>query len=110
MGEVVLARNFAKILSKLYDDTSIISTIDERRGKPSLSDWERQRSDVTFCRNEGELTCHLKSELRCKPHADVHFVNASIQSYPEAIWRSLLTFVCNHRSRATFILYIAAGS
>ncbi|MBS7612451.1 glycosyltransferase family 4 protein [Candidatus Bathyarchaeota archaeon] len=77
MGEVVLARNFAKVLMRFYDDISVFSTIDEKRGPYDLPDVE-QCFDIKYYRNEEELRVAVLNELNGKFHVDIHFINASL--------------------------------
>jgi glycosyltransferase involved in cell wall biosynthesis len=80
MGEVVLARNFVNILAKLYDNMSVFSTVDERRGPMDSSDSEL-RFQTKYYRDELELRVVVSSELSIRSQADVHLINASLTRF-----------------------------
>jgi len=77
MGEVVLARNFARVLMRLYDDISVFSAMDEKRGPYDLPDVE-QCFSIKCYHSEEELRVAVLNELNSKPPVDIHFINASL--------------------------------
>jgi len=80
MGEVVLARNFTKILAELYDEVSVYSTIDEIRGSSEGLDAKPQFA-IKFYSNEGRLRNAILNELSRNPHLDVHLINTSLVKF-----------------------------
>ena len=85
MGEVVLARNLASVLTKLYSDTHIFSTIDGRRGLSNASDF-KPHFDIRYHRSEKSLKITVLEEL--DPHVDIHFINASFLKFFNIIKKS----------------------
>jgi hypothetical protein len=55
MGEAVLARNFARLLMRLYDDISVLSTIDERRGTLEDLNAGVHELKIKYFHSENEL-------------------------------------------------------
>ena len=77
MGEAVLARNFAKVLMKIYDELSIISTIDERRGF-SHEFCKSEQFNVKFYSSKEELRAVLSNKSSSESKIAVHFLNSSL--------------------------------
>ncbi|MHA1711867.1 MAG: glycosyltransferase family 4 protein, partial [Candidatus Freyarchaeota archaeon] len=80
MGEVVLAKNFTKILTELYDEVSVYSTIDKVRGSSEGLDAELQ-FDIKFYSDEGRLRNAVLNELGRSPRSDVHLINTSLAKF-----------------------------
>ena len=80
MGEVVLARNFTKILTELYDEVSVYSTIDRVRGSSEGLDAKPQ-FDIEFRPDEGTLKNAVLNELSRSPRSDVHLINISLAKF-----------------------------
>jgi len=91
MGEVVLARNFVSILAKLYDDISVFSTVDERRGPSNVSDSELQFR-VKYYYNEEELRSAALRALNTERQADFHIINASLMRFLSLVKKARKTF------------------
>jgi len=88
MGEVVLARNFTKVLMRLYGDINVFSTIDEKRGCIDTSNAEMCGFKVKFFHNKDELRSALVSKLNYKPQVDVHFINAPLAKFLNIVRRA----------------------
>lgn len=84
MGEVVLARNFAKILMGLYDDVSLFSTVDVKRGLPSFSEAEGY-FNVRYFYDEEKMKASVLRELNDHSLIEVHFINASLMKFLSVI-------------------------
>jgi glycosyltransferase involved in cell wall biosynthesis len=79
MGEVVLAKNFSKILSQIYGEIQIYSTIDNVRG--SSPEHNKSELKATFFDSKKDLNASMVDYLRRNSRVDVHFINASLASF-----------------------------
>jgi glycosyltransferase involved in cell wall biosynthesis len=93
MGEVVLARNFVRILSSLYETVKILSTVDTARGSADSPINDTGTVGLRFCSNEQELRRGLAGELIQNHQADVHFINASLLEFLGLIPRARRTYL-----------------
>lgn len=84
MGEVVLARNFAKILVRLYDDTAIFSTVDAKHGLPSFNETGKYLN-VKYFHDEGKLKAAVLNELSDDSRVDIHFINTPLIKFLDVI-------------------------
>ncbi|MEM2741064.1 MAG: glycosyltransferase [Nitrososphaeria archaeon] len=82
-GEGVLSRNFTRLLANLYDELTILSAIDAKRGKPDLSGLKDL--DIKYISKPKELRRFIKAHDT--PSTDVHFLNMSLMSYPKVLLR-----------------------
>jgi|UniRef100_A0A7J3SKQ6 glycosyltransferase involved in cell wall biosynthesis len=80
MGEVVLARNFTKILAELYDEVNVFSTIDEVRGSSEGLDI-KPPFDIKFYSDEERLKIAVLDELSSNPYVDIHLINTSLVKF-----------------------------
>jgi len=80
MGEVVLARNFTKILAELYNEVSVFSTVDEVRGSSEGLDTNPP-FDIKFYSDEERLKNAVLDELSSNPYIDVHLINISLAEF-----------------------------
>jgi glycosyltransferase involved in cell wall biosynthesis len=80
MGEVVLARNFTKILAELYDEINIFSTIDVVRGSSKGLDI-KPPFDIKFYSDEERLKVAVLDELSSNHRIDFHLINASLVKF-----------------------------
>jgi glycosyltransferase involved in cell wall biosynthesis len=83
MGEVVLARNFTKILAKLYDEVSVFSTVDEVRGSSEDLDI-KPPFDIKFYSDEEKLKIAVLDELSSNSYIDIHLINTSLVKFLNA--------------------------
>jgi glycosyltransferase involved in cell wall biosynthesis len=80
MGEVVLARNFTKILTELYDEVNVFSTVDEMRGSSESLDT-KPPFDIKFYSDEERLKIAVLDELSSNPYIDIHLINTSLVKF-----------------------------
>jgi|GEM_PF-5603082 len=80
MGEVVLARNFTKILAELYDEISVFSTADKARGSYEEMDV-KPPFGIKFYLDEERLKIAFLGELNNNSHVDVHLINTSLVKF-----------------------------
>jgi glycosyltransferase involved in cell wall biosynthesis len=83
MGEVVLARNFTKILAELYDEVSVLSTVDEVRGSSEGLDI-KPPFDIKFYSDEEKLKIAVLDELSSNSYIDIHLINTSLVKFLNA--------------------------
>jgi len=83
MGEVVLARNFTKILTELYDEVNVFSTVDEVRGSSEGLDT-KPPFDIKFYSDEERLKIAVLDELSSNPYIDIHLINTSLVKFLNA--------------------------
>jgi glycosyltransferase involved in cell wall biosynthesis len=83
MGEVVLARNFTKILAKLYDEVNVFSTVDEVRGSSEDLDT-KPPFVIKFYSDEERLKIAVLDELSSNPYIDIHLINTSLVKFLNA--------------------------
>jgi glycosyltransferase involved in cell wall biosynthesis len=80
MGEVVLARNFTKILAELYDEVNVFSTVDEMRGSSENLDIKLS-FDIKFYSDEERLKNAVLDKLNSNRYVDIHLINASLVKF-----------------------------
>ncbi len=82
MGEVRLAKNFLDILRLLYEQVSVFTSMDERRGVTVNSN----SFSVKPFYNINNLKFSFLKELRKNAKVDVHFIDFSITNFPAVLF------------------------
>jgi len=108
MGEVVLTKNFAKILMRIYDEVSIFSTIDKKRGAYDLLEV-KQHFDVKYYNNEDMLKIAVLNELR-NTSIDVHFINASTIKFINVIRKARRVYLYHFAYNIENLISVALRS
>lgn len=85
MGEAVYSRNIAKLLSRIYNKTTVISTKDKDRGEFNYPQIEEDL-DIKYCSKES-FNRIMTAYLVKKEKTDFHFLNAPISEQLKSMRR-----------------------